>query len=95
MWYLKSQQGRQKNCSPEFLILSALKLPRCGLVVFVDMNTYILTEGTNFKTFLKEKYPIALTVVSYIFTKKMLSMDLNMILSDLWSLHILDILRHY
>ena len=24
------------------------------------MNTYILTEGTNLKTFLKEKYSIAL-----------------------------------
>ena len=28
--------------------------------VFININTYILTEGTNLKTFLKENYPIAL-----------------------------------
>ena len=26
----------------------------CEIVVFIDMDTYILTEGRNFKTFLKE-----------------------------------------
>ena len=31
----------------------------CGLVVFIDLNTYIL-KGTNFKTFLKEYYAVAL-----------------------------------
>ena len=33
----------------------------CELVMFIiDMNTYILTEGRNFKIFLKENYAIAL-----------------------------------
>ena len=59
MWHLKSQQGTQKKGSPEFLILSTLKLPSCGLVVFINMNTYILTEGTNFNAFLKKIYPTA------------------------------------
>ena len=63
----KSQQGIQENCVPEFPILSALKLPTYGLVVFIDMNTYILTEGRSFRTFLEENYAIALN--SY-FTKK-------------------------
>ena len=40
---LKSQQSTHKNCAPEFLILSSLKLPICGLVVFINMNTYIVT----------------------------------------------------
>ena len=41
-------------------ILSVLKLSSCGPVVFISVNTYILTEDTNFKAFLKENYPIAL-----------------------------------
>ena len=53
MWHLKSLQ---KGGSPEFLILPALKLALCGLVVFTNTNTYIVTEGTHFKTFLKENY---------------------------------------
>ena len=72
-WHLKSQQGTQKNCAPEFLILSALKLTPYGLVVFVNMKIYILTEGKNFKTFLKENYEIGLNSC-YIFNKKMLNM---------------------
>ena len=43
------------------------------------MNTYILTEGRNFKTFLKESYAIALDSC-YIFTKKLLKMELNIML---------------
>ena len=44
----KSQRGIHK-------IFSVLKLPLCGLVVFIDMKTFILTEeGRSFKTFLKE-----------------------------------------
>ena len=58
MWQLKSQQGTQKRCASDFLILSALTLPSYGLLDFINMNTYI--KGTNFKTFLKENYPIAL-----------------------------------
>ena len=45
---LKSYQGNQKNCAIEFLILSFLKLLSYDLVVFINMNTYILKEGTNF-----------------------------------------------
>ena len=37
----KSQQTRhtKKNCVPQFLILSALKLTSCVLAIFVDMST--------------------------------------------------------
>ena len=57
----------------------------CELVVFIDINTYILTEGTNFKTLLKENYAIALDSY-YLFTKKMLNMELNLILIILMEL---------
>ena len=51
--YQKSQRGIQK-------ILSALKLPLCGLVIFIDRNMNILTEGSrSLKTFMKENYAIA------------------------------------
>ena len=45
---LKSYQGNQKNCAVEFLILSFFKLPSYDLVVFINMNTYVPKEGTNF-----------------------------------------------
>ena len=51
----KSQQGIQKNCIPEFPILSN-SFP----LFFTDMNMYILTEGRDFKKFLRENYAIAL-----------------------------------
>ena len=38
-------------------------------MVFIGINTYILTEGRNFKTFLKENYASALDSC-YMFTKK-------------------------
>ena len=37
----------------------------CGLVVFIDMNTYTEVDR-NFKTFWKENYAIALKVVTYL-----------------------------
>ena len=40
----------------------------CRLVVFIDIKRYILIEGKNVKTFLKEKYAIALGSC-YLFTK--------------------------
>ena len=47
---------------------SSYKLSLCGLVVFIDMNTY--TEvGMSFRTFLKENYAVALDSC-YLFTKK-------------------------
>ena len=58
-----------QNCAPEFLILAALKLTSSEIVVFIDMSTYILTEGRNFKTSLKENYTVALNSC-YMFTKK-------------------------
>ena len=58
-----------KNCAPELLILSALKLPSCGLVVFIDMDTFILTEGRNFRNFSKENYANAWRVVTYLLKK--------------------------
>ena len=78
-WHLKSQQSTQKNGPPEFLILSVLKLLSCGLVVFMNMSTYILIEGRNCKTFLKESYPIALDNCD-IFIKNMLNMEFKMML---------------
>ena len=66
----KSQQSIQKSCVPEFLY---------GLVLFIDMNTYILTEGRDFKAFLKQNYAITLERC-YLFTKKMSNMELKMIL---------------
>ena len=39
-WQLKFQQDTRINCAQEFLILPVFKLPPCGLVVFIDMNTY-------------------------------------------------------
>ena len=56
----------QKNGAPKNLIPLALKLPSCKLVVLIDGNTYILTEGR--KTVLKENYAIALDSC-YILTK--------------------------
>ena len=53
----------------------SFKLPLCGLVVFIDMNTtciylHHVTEGSrSFKTLLKENYTIALDSC-YLFTKK-------------------------
>ena len=48
------------NKAPQILIFSALKLNSCELVVFVDMNAYILTEVRIFKAILKEIHAIAL-----------------------------------
>ena len=43
------------------------------------MNTYKLTEGRNFKIFLKANYTAALDSC-YMFTKKKLNMELNIML---------------
>ena len=61
----KCQQGKAFST---FNDISALKLPLCGLVVFIDMNTAcILTEGgRSSKTLLKENYAIVWTVVTYL-----------------------------
>ena len=78
----KVSASHKKNCVTEFSMLPALKLPSCGLLILIDMNRYILTEGRNFKTFLKEILAFAWDV-SYIFTKKVLIMELSMILTVL------------
>ena len=46
------------------------------------MNTYILTEGRNFKIFLEANYAIALGSC-YMLIKKMMNMELNMMLTVL------------
>ena len=43
---------------------------KCGLVIFTDMNTYILKKSKSFKIFLKENYAIALKCC-YLLTKKL------------------------
>ena len=59
----------KKDWVLKFQILSALYLLSCWLVVFIDMNTYILPESRTSKTFLEENYPIAFSSC-YLFTKK-------------------------
>ena len=61
--YQNSQQGLQKNCVPEFPILSVFKLPECGLAVSTDMNTYIYLQNAG-----KENYAIPLDSC-YLFSK--------------------------
>ena len=65
VWFMNSAQGarfvvvRSKSLSKEykkfskkdFPISSDLKNPYSGLVVLIDMNTYRLKKGRNFKTF--------------------------------------------
>ena len=46
------------------------------------MNTYILSEDRNFKVFLKANYAIALGSC-YMLIKKMMNMELNMMLTVL------------
>ena len=71
----KSLSKAYKKRISEFPILSVLKSLLCELVVFVDMNTYILPTGRNFKTFFKDNYVNALD--SYYFSlKKCLSITL-------------------
>ena len=44
-------------------------VPSCVVVIFVDMNSYIPTEGRNLKTFWKQNYAITLDSCN-LFTKK-------------------------
>ena len=53
-WDLQSQQSTHKNCVPEFQILSTLKLRSCGMVIFLNMNNYMLTED-RFQNILERK----------------------------------------
>ena len=72
----------EKKLSTKIPIFSSFKVLFRGLVVFTDINRYILKEGRNFKTLLKENYAVALDSC-YLFTKIMLKMDFNMILTVL------------
>ena len=45
MWHQISEQGAQKNCAREFLVLPALQICSCELVVFMNGRTFILTKG--------------------------------------------------
>ena len=51
-------------------------------MVFINTNTYILTEDRNFKVFLKANYAIALGSRDMLI-KKMMNMELNMLLTVL------------
>ena len=44
-----------KNCPPELLILSAIKLPSRGVVVFIDINSYIQKAEPKFQNILERK----------------------------------------
>ena len=79
----KSLSETQKNFVPEFPILSALKLPSCGLVIFiVTYCTYIhITKSRNVKIFWTKIMQLRWTAVTVgLFIKKMLNMELNMML---------------
>ena len=64
---------------------TALNLPSYGLVVFIDMNMYILVEGMFSKTFLEENYPVS-SNNCYLFIKKIVNMELSMMLIVLMEL---------
>ena len=91
----KSHQKRlTKNlCSRISNSFNPQKLPSYGLVIFIDMNMYLFTEGRNFNTFLKENYAIALDVCY--FTKQMLNIEVNMILIVLMEFAYIDIAELY
>ena len=74
--YQKSQQARhvKKNVHQNFWFFQPLKNEVLDwtyevFVIFINNNSYILTEGRNFKTFLKINYVVALDSC-YLFTKK-------------------------
>ena len=72
----KFQQGIQKNYVPKFTILSTLILTLYELVVFIDMN--IQKAGIS-KHSWKKIMQLLWTVANYLL-KKMLNMELNLIL---------------
>ena len=75
-----SQNGIQKKlCTKISHSFGLFKLPSFRVVDFIDMNTYRLTESSNFKTFWEENYAIVFDSC-YLFTKKMLNVKLNMML---------------
>ena len=57
------QQSHQKGIHEKLFTrisnsFSSKLLPSSVLVIFIDMNAYILTERRNFKTFWKENYAV-------------------------------------
>ena len=85
------QNGTHRNCASKFLVLLAPKLLSSRIVVFIDMDTYILTECRNFEAFLKENYELPRTVVRYSL-KKCQTWKFNMILIVLMDF---AYIRHY
>ena len=57
LWYTQAPKLSTRHTNYFF---QPFKLASCGLVVFIDMKTYVTEGGRNFKTFLKENYAIAL-----------------------------------
>ena len=56
----KSQTRHKKIVYQNLQFFQPLRITFMWTLVFIDLNTYILTEDRNFKTFLKENYAIAL-----------------------------------
>ena len=50
---LKVSTRHTKSYLSEFLSFFSLKLPSCPLVIFINMNMYMLTDGMSFRIFLK------------------------------------------
>ena len=67
----KSQQTRYKKIivfqNSQFFQPACV--PSCVVVIFVDMNSYIPTDGRNLQTFWKQNYAITLDSCN-LFTKK-------------------------
>ena len=57
----------------------AAELASYRILIYIDMNTYILTEGKNFNVFLHERFAIAFHSC-YLFTEENLNIDSDMIL---------------
>ena len=70
-----------KNCAPELLILSAIKLPSRGIVIFIDINSYVQNAEPKFQNILERKlWNWFGHLLILAFTKKILNMELNMML---------------
>lgn len=57
----------------------AAELASYRILIYIDMNTYILTEGKNFNVFLHERFAIAFHSC-YLFTEENLNIDSDMTL---------------
>ena len=87
IWFINSARGSRFVVAPKVSAKTIKKKKKmctriwtCGFYWYKQTRSYVLTEGRNFKTFLmKEKYIISLDSC-YLFTKKMLNTQLNVML---------------